>query len=142
MTHGASARPVGTKRNSVAPIVFDGSMATRTTPRQARSAKSLDLILDAAEGLLQDRGVVETSTVDVAAAAGVSVGRLYYWFPDKDAVVRAVLGRAEFRLRALIIDSVAEDARQPSDDFVGQSLKTLAAFFRQRRGSLAVLQRG
>src|SRR5215204_5816117 len=142
MAHGASARPTGSNSNAAVPNIVDGSMATRTAPRQARSAKSLDLILDAAEGLLQDRGVVETSTVDVAAAAGVSVGRLYYWFPDKDAVVRAVLGRAEFRLRALIIDSVAEDARQPSDDFVGQSLKTLAAFFRRHRGSLAVLQRG
>src|SRR3954471_18639300 len=105
MARQASARPSEAKGNVAASSIFDSSMATRTAPRQARSAKSLDLILDAAEGLLQDRGVVETSTVDVAAAAGVSVGRLYYWFPDKDAVVRAVLRRAEFRLRSLIIES-------------------------------------
>jgi AcrR family transcriptional regulator len=115
-------------------------MATRTAPRQARSARSLDLILDAAERLLQERGVVETSTVDVAAAAGVSVGRLYYWFPDKDAVVRAVLTRAEHRLRLLLVEVMADDTGDI--DLVGLLLPAVGRFFRQHRGSLAVLQRG
>jgi AcrR family transcriptional regulator len=112
-------------------------MHTRTAPRQARSAKSLDLILDAAERLMQQRGVVETSTVDVAACAGVSVGRLYYWFPDKDAVVRAVLTRSEHRLRSFLTGTVVDDA-----DLVGQLLPAVCQFFREHQGSLAVLQRG
>jgi AcrR family transcriptional regulator len=112
-------------------------MDTRTAPRQARSAKSLDLILDAAERLMQQRGVVETSTVDVAACAGVSVGRLYYWFPDKDAVVRAVLTRSEHRLRSFLTAMVVDEA-----DLVGQLLPAVCQFFREHQGSLAVLQRG
>jgi AcrR family transcriptional regulator len=116
-------------------------MATRTAPRQARSAKSLDLILDAAERLLQQRGVVETSTVDVAAAAGVSVGRLYYWFPDKDAVVRAVLSRAEHQLRAALAGSIEAIGRGPADT-CADVLPIIARFFRSHGGSLAVLQRG
>jgi AcrR family transcriptional regulator len=117
-------------------------MATRTAPRQARSAKSLDLILDAAERLLHERGVVETSTVDVAAAAGVSVGRLYYWFPDKDAVVRAVLTRAEHRLRTLLVEMTITDSTLPRVDLVDLLLPAVARFFAEHPGSLAVLQRG
>jgi AcrR family transcriptional regulator len=116
-------------------------MTTRTAPRQARSARSLDMILDAAERLLQERGVVETSTVDVAAAANVSVGRLYYWFPDKDAVVRAVLSRAEHRLRALLVELVG-DTSLPAPALVDQLLREAAGFFRTHQGSLAVLHRG
>jgi AcrR family transcriptional regulator len=117
-------------------------MTTRTAPRQARSAKSLDLILDAAERLLQQRGVVETSTVDVAAAAGVSVGRLYYWFPDKDAVVRAVLSRAEHRLRAALAGSIDTIGQRPAAETCADALPIIARFFRSHAGSLAVLQRG
>jgi AcrR family transcriptional regulator len=117
-------------------------MATRTAPRQARSAKSLGLILDAAERLLQQRGVDETSTVDVAAAAGVSVGRLYYWFPDKDAVVRAVLSRAEHQLRAALTESIATVGSRPAADTCTEVLPVIARFFRSHAGSLAVLQRG
>lgn len=117
-------------------------MNTRTAPRQARSAKSLDLILDAAERLLQERGVVETSTVDVATEAGVSVGRLYYWFPDKDAVVRAVLTRAEQRLRSFLVEVIVDEKDQSTPDLISHLLPAVGQFFRQHPGSLAVLQRG
>ena len=122
------------QKSAAPPHGVHGMMATRTAPRQARSAKSLDLILDAAERLLHERGVVETSTVDVAAAAGVSVGRLYYWFPDKDAVVRAVLARAEHRLRTLLVEMLVRDSTPPRVELVelllrpsaGSSASTLA----------------
>ena len=65
------ARGQVNRRATARPPVHLHTMATRTAPRQARSARSLDLILDAAEQLMQQRGVVETSTVDVAAAAGL-----------------------------------------------------------------------
>jgi AcrR family transcriptional regulator len=117
-------------------------MPTRTAPRQARSARSLDLILDAAEALLHTRGLVETSTVDVAAAAGVSVGRLYYWFPDKDAVVRAVLSRAEHDLVESLADPLAELAADPASDLCERVLPAICCFFARHGGTLAVLQRG
>jgi AcrR family transcriptional regulator len=117
------------------------ALPTRTSPRQARSAKSLDLILDAAERLFHERGVVETSTVDVAAAAQVSVGRLYYWFPDKDAVTNAVMQRAEQRLREFL-GKVIVDVDEPTPDLLDRVVPALGAFFREHPGSLAVLVRG
>lgn len=117
-------------------------MQTRTAPRQVRSARSVGLILDAAERVLQDRGVVETSTIDVAAAAGVSVGRLYYWFPDKDAIVRAVLARSEQRLSAFLVELIADDPEQTAAEIIDRVLPVIGKFFRDHPGSLAVLQRG
>ena len=124
------------------PLVHTSARYTRTAPRQARSARSLDLILDAAERLLHVRGVVETSTVDVAADAGVSVGRLYYWFPDKDAVVQAVLNRAASRLSALWVDMIIDDDSLSLTDQISGVVPAIGQFFRQHQGSLAVLQRG
>lgn len=117
---------------------MDG-MPTRTMPRQARSARSLDLILDAAERMFHERGVAETSTVDVASAAGVSVGRLYYWFPDKDAVVSAVVARAEDRLRGFLSAVALGDPGITVDQVVDQLVPAVGGFFRQHPGSLAVL---
>lgn len=117
---------------------MDG-MPTRTMPRQARSARSLDLILDAAERMFHERGVAETSTVDVASAAGVSVGRLYYWFPDKDAVVQAVVARAEERLRGFLTSVAFADGDATVEQVVAQLVPSVGGFFRQHPGSLAVL---
>jgi AcrR family transcriptional regulator len=118
------------------------NLPTRTSPRQARSAKSLDLILDAAEQLFHQRGVAETSTVDVASAAKVSVGRLYYWFPDKDAVTNAVMQRSEQRLREFLGSVIVHDPDTPTPDLLDRVIPLVGEFFKQHPGSLAVLMRG
>ncbi len=115
------------------------SLTTRTMPRQARSARTLDLILDAAEQSFHERGVVETSTVDVASAAGVSVGRLYYWFPDKDAVVSAVMARAAKRLREFLATINFDDPSVTVDEVVLRLVPAVGGFFRSSPGALAVL---
>ncbi len=47
-------------------------------------------ILEAARALFNAHGTAAVSTNRIAAAAGVSPGNLYYWFPDKPAVIRAL----------------------------------------------------
>lgn len=123
---------------SYTPLV---SITTRTTPRQARSTRSVGLILSAAERMFHERGVSETSTVDIASAARVSVGRLYYWFPDKDAVIDAMVGRAHERA----IELVAARARAGHDgsvrSLVRDSCELLGQFSLEHPGTLTVLQR-
>lgn len=115
-------------------------ITTRTTPRQARSAKSVDLILDAAEQVFHARGISETSTVDIASAAGVSVGRLYYWFPDKDAVIDAMITRAQTRATD-IMSTMASNDEQSGYALLEQISSLLGAFFLEHPGTLGVLQR-
>jgi AcrR family transcriptional regulator len=99
------------------------------------------LILDTAERLFHERGVVEVSTVDIAQAAGMSVGRLYYWYPDKDAVVHAVIERAERLVQNFLTDLMVDDPNTATPDLLGRIIGALAGFVRTHPGALAVLQR-
>jgi AcrR family transcriptional regulator len=65
----------------------------RKSPVQARSAVTVDAILDATIQVLLKVGKARLTTTRVAQRAGVSVGTLYQYFPNKSAVLRAVLKR-------------------------------------------------
>jgi AcrR family transcriptional regulator len=66
----------------------------RRTPRQARARMTVDSILEAAAQVLERAGPDGFNTNAVAERAGVSVGTLYQYFPDKDAILLAVARRA------------------------------------------------
>ena len=61
----------------------------RAVPRQERSAQSIERILDAAHRLASDEGLGQLTVGRVAKEAGVSAGKVYYWFEDKDALLAA-----------------------------------------------------
>lgn len=61
-------------------------------PQQDRSRRTVDRILAAADLLIAAQGSAATTTA-IAAEAGVSVGALYRFFPDKHAVGQALADR-------------------------------------------------
>jgi AcrR family transcriptional regulator len=63
----------------------------RKSPVQARSTASLDAILKATVQVLLRVGKEKLTTTRVAARAGVSVGTLYQYFPNKTALLRAAM---------------------------------------------------
>lgn len=65
----------------------------RKSPRQKRAAATFDAILEAAAHILRERGHKRLTTNAVASRAGVSIGSLYQYFPDKQAIVRALVAR-------------------------------------------------
>lgn len=65
----------------------------RKSPVQARSAASVDAILEATIQVLLDVGKEQLTTTKVALRAGVSVGTLYQYFPNKSALLKAALRR-------------------------------------------------
>ncbi|WOK17158.1 helix-turn-helix domain-containing protein [Rhodopseudomonas sp. BAL398] len=67
----------------------------RKIPRQARSRATVEVILDATALLLVDEGFEQTTTNRIAERAGVSIGSLYQYFPNREAVVGAVAQRVE-----------------------------------------------
>ena len=67
-------------------------ISPRKTPRQERSTALVAAILDAAVRVLARDGARRFTTVRVAEEAGVSVGSLYQYFPNKEALL--------FRLQA------------------------------------------
>jgi AcrR family transcriptional regulator len=62
----------------------------RRSPRQARGKERVARLLDAAEALFGEVGYEAASTNQIAARAGVPIGSLYQFFPNKEAIVGAV----------------------------------------------------
>ena len=65
----------------------------RKSPVQARSAATVGAILEAATQVLLMVGKERLTTTRVALRAGVSVGTLYQYFPNKSALLQAALKR-------------------------------------------------
>jgi AcrR family transcriptional regulator len=67
--------------------------AMRKAPSQARSRATVAAIVEAGARILGQRGWSGFTTNEVAEAAGVSIGSLYQYFPDKLALADAILCR-------------------------------------------------
>ena len=65
----------------------------RKEPRQSRSRVTVEAILDAGARILSDEGWAAFTTNRVAEVAGVSIGSLYQYFPDKLSLVDAIRSR-------------------------------------------------
>ncbi len=76
-------------------------MSLRRQPQQSRSRERVESILDAADQVFLEMGYEAATTNHVAARAGVSVGGLYRFFPDKEALLVALAERYASRMRAL-----------------------------------------
>ncbi len=92
------------------------SMKPRKSARQARSAATVEVIVEAAARILETAGVAGFTTNAVAERAGVSVGSLYQYFPNKDAITRALIRRELASLEAAI--GGAREARAPLRSFI------------------------
>lgn len=57
-------------------------------PTTSSARRTRGRILDAARELFNERGTAAVTTNHVAANAGISPGNLYYWFSDKDEIIR------------------------------------------------------
>lgn len=69
------------------------SLNPRKIPSQARSAVTVEVILEAAIHVLLANGFDKMSTTRIAERAGVSVGSLYQYFPNKRALLAALVRR-------------------------------------------------
>jgi AcrR family transcriptional regulator len=73
------------------------------TPTTGQGAEIVESILVAAELVLEETGLERFTTNRVAERAGVSVGSLYQYFPNKQAVLAELARRIERRSRAAIV---------------------------------------
>jgi AcrR family transcriptional regulator len=63
-------------------------VAERRKPSQARSRASVDALIEATGLVLAKRGYEKTTTKRIADRAGLSIGSLYQYFPDKQALMQ------------------------------------------------------
>ncbi|MFM7535031.1 MAG: TetR/AcrR family transcriptional regulator [Acidimicrobiales bacterium] len=73
--------------------MLDSPVSPRKSPRQERSRRTVERILDAAARIFHEQGYAGATTNDIADEAEVSVGSLYQYFPNKDALLVALTKR-------------------------------------------------
>src|SRR5690349_24884202 len=87
-------------------------ISSRKQPKQARSADLVATILEASIQVLAKEGAARFTTVRVAEKAGVSVGSLYQYFPNKAAILFR-LQSDEWRQTTDLLKRILEDASKP-----------------------------
>lgn len=106
----------------------------RRQPVQRRSARRVEQMLDACAELISEHGSDGVTTTLIAKRAGVAVGSLYQFFPDKKAVIRALTHRYLERF----VGEVTEGLRQVGDahwwDVVDMVLDTYIRMHRELPG--------
>jgi AcrR family transcriptional regulator len=92
------------------------ALSPRKAPRQQRSEAMVELLLQAAARVLARESLAGFTTNRVAEVAGVSVGSLYQYFPNKEALTAALIERAQAGLLAAVEAVVAETEGAPLEE--------------------------
>lgn len=112
----------------------------RKTPLQARSRATVDFILEAAARVLGEHGYAGTNTNLVAAVAGVSVGSIYQYFPNKDALIAALHAQHVDEMHELVRATMRSEPNGKLDGMVAALVRDLFAAHRARAALHAVLE--
>ncbi|AOY90438.1 hypothetical protein BKK79_00295 [Cupriavidus sp. USMAA2-4] len=106
----------------------DQSLARRQ-PRQARSREKVELILEATLQILDQEGPDALTTNRIAEVAGISIGTLYQYFPNKRQVLEELAQRESDRLTAELLAVLSEPDGQSPDQRLRQVVRTLLGAF-------------
>jgi AcrR family transcriptional regulator len=111
----------------------------RKSPIQARSTASVEAILEATIQVLLSIGKERLTTTRVAARAGVSVGTLYQYFPNKSALLQAALKRHLSEVTTAV-EAVCQQQKGKSLEQMATALITafLAAKMKDPKTSVAL----
>jgi len=90
----------------------------RKRPRQARSRTTVDTILEATARVLVKRGFDGLTTNMVAEAAGVSIGSLYQYYPNKEALVAALIEKHVDQMTSAVLSELTRVAQLPMAEAV------------------------
>jgi AcrR family transcriptional regulator len=97
----------------------------RKPARQQRSRETVDVILEAAAHILAAEGFEGATTNAIAQRAGVSIGSLYQYFPNKAALVRALNERHTHQVLELFQRRFADVGATP----LAEAVRSLVAGF-------------
>ncbi|EOW6744844.1 TetR/AcrR family transcriptional regulator [Cronobacter dublinensis] len=138
--------------------VIEPAAAPRKLPRQARSRALVEAIIEATARIFERAGPAACTTNAVAERAGVSIGSLYQYFPNRRALTAALVARergqlvaafsaaatrpaAHERLSAMIHAAVAYDFARPALAAALDGEEAAPAFAPYQQETLAALHR-
>jgi len=106
----------------------------RRRPRQARSRLTVEAILDAAARVFERHGYAAGTTNRIAERAGISIGSLYQYYPNKDAILVALVERHLDEGVAALTPLLEElrDAPPPLGEGMARLVAAMVALHRER----------
>lgn len=111
----------------------------RKTPRQERSIQRLEAILDAVRRLIVANGIGNLKMTEIAAEAGIPIGSLYQFFPEKAAVIRALHDDLTTRVERGTEQTFAEiRSIDAAENLITQSVDRFYESFRENAIYLSV----
>lgn len=90
----------------------------RRRPKQRRAHHTVDAILDAVVRILKREGFGAVTTNRIAEVAGVSIGSVYQYFPDKQSIFVALHQRHLDQIDQMVATKLVEHAASSLDDLV------------------------
>lgn len=116
-------------------------LSLRRQPQQQRSAFTFNVVLEAAGRLVDEGGPEELKMTELAELAGISVGSLYQYFPDRNSVLVALVDKVCGAVAAHL-DEVAERHADASlDDVLRVLADTVVEDIFRNRALKAFIQR-
>lgn len=104
-------------------------------PQQARAREKVELILEAAIRLLEKGRLAALTTNAVAETAGVSIGTLYQYFSNKEAILDALADRETAAMAARVRAVMADAAITTPEARVSGVVAAVALSYGDRRGA-------
>src|SRR5262249_42014558 len=99
----------------------------RRRPTQSRARHTVEAILDAVVEVLKRHGLDAVTTTRIAEVAGVSIGSVYQYFPDKGAIFRALHDRHVERVARSLEAALVDHAEASLEKQIAALLDALVA---------------
>jgi len=141
-THTVAGAPGnGTPRaRAAAP---DGGAAAPGEPRrpqQERGQRRVDAILEAAAAIVAEEGVAAATMHAIAKRSGTTIGSMYHFFPDREAVLVALMERHGRAIGALAAELTTVDwSRLALEEVVDRYVDELLGYAREHPDLLPVI---
>ena len=124
------------------PVSPPGAAAQRRVPRQERSRRRVEDLLDAAARLVVERGVEALTTREIAEAAGAPVASLYQYFADKEGVLLALARRDMDEMDAQVAADLARLEVLSVASVVRATMLAFVEVYRRRPAFVEIYLRG
>jgi AcrR family transcriptional regulator len=102
-----------------------GQASIRRRPQQRRAQNTVSAILEAVTRILKREGVAAVTTNRIAAVAGVSIGSVYQYFPDKRAIFVAIHQHHLEEVDRLVETTLVKHAESSLDDLVHAMIEAM-----------------
>jgi|RifCSPhighO2_12_1023870.scaffolds.fasta_scaffold129570_1 AcrR family transcriptional regulator len=100
----------------------------RRTPSQERSRERYETILRVARDLIGERGNDAVSMREIARQAGAPISAIYQYFPDKNAILAAIMEAYFDRIRSMVIELV--ESCDSFESLLEKSFRGLGSLYR------------